>query len=138
MNVKLISGQCSWYELSEVVFKVFKRILTTQLLFWQLDGCSTVCDINGRCLSALVTKLNGCVSQLEQFPVKVHDLPAGTGSTTALKFFNTHQLKVSRLATTKIERWHFFVIDYVCRLQLLSHILYTETAWPYYCYFFVL
>uniref|UniRef100_A0A1B6I391 E3 ubiquitin-protein ligase n=1 Tax=Homalodisca liturata TaxID=320908 RepID=A0A1B6I391_9HEMI len=58
-----------------------------------LDGCSSICDINGSCLSALVTKLSGCVSQLEQFPVKVHDLPAGTGSTTALKFFNTHQLK---------------------------------------------
>lgn len=45
--------------------------------------------------SALVSKLNCCISQLEQFPVKVHDLPAGAGSTTALKFFNTHQLKVS-------------------------------------------
>lgn len=44
--------------------------------------------------SALVNKLNCCISQLEQFPVKVHDLPAGAGSTTALKFFNTHQLKV--------------------------------------------
>lgn len=52
--------------------------------------------------SALVTKLNGCVNQLEQFPVKVHDLPgtamAGVGrggSTSAIKFFNTHQLKVT-------------------------------------------
>ncbi|XP_065214939.1 E3 ubiquitin-protein ligase TRIP12 isoform X3 [Planococcus citri] len=43
--------------------------------------------------AALVNKLNCCISQLEQFPVKVHDLPAGAGSTTALKFFNTHQLK---------------------------------------------
>lgn len=58
-----------------------------------LDSDSLTCDINASCLSALVTKLSGCVSQLEQFPVKVHDLPAGTGSTTALKFFNTHQLK---------------------------------------------
>lgn len=37
------------------------------------------------------------MSQLEQFPVKVHDLPAnsgaGRGGTSALKFFNTHQLK---------------------------------------------
>lgn len=34
---------------------------------------------------------------MEQFPVKVHDLPAGSGAgrggTSALKFFNTHQLK---------------------------------------------
>ena len=46
-------------------------------------------------LSLLVSKLNNCLSQLEQLPVKVHDLPAGTrGGTSALKFFNTHQLKV--------------------------------------------
>lgn len=47
--------------------------------------------------SAFVAKLSGCVTQLEQFPVKVHDFPTGTGSrsnTSALKFFNTHQLKV--------------------------------------------
>ena len=61
-------------------------------------------DLNKSCanaFSALVAKLNGCVNQLEQFPVKVHDLPGtaltGTGrggSTSAIKFFNTHQLKV--------------------------------------------
>ncbi|KAK9879662.1 hypothetical protein WA026_006724 [Henosepilachna vigintioctopunctata] len=54
-------------------------------------------EINPTWMSALVAKLNGCVSQLEQFPVKVHDLPAssgaGRGGTSALKFFNTHQLK---------------------------------------------
>lgn len=46
-----------------------------------------------------MAKLNGCVTQLEQFPVKVHDFPTGSGgsrsNTSALKFFNTHQLKVS-------------------------------------------
>lgn len=50
-------------------------------------------------MSALVAKLNGCLSQLEQFPVKVHDFPASSGGsrggTSALKFFNTHQLKVN-------------------------------------------
>uniref|UniRef100_A0A0A9XLJ3 E3 ubiquitin-protein ligase n=3 Tax=Lygus hesperus TaxID=30085 RepID=A0A0A9XLJ3_LYGHE len=45
------------------------------------------------CFQMLISKLNSCISQLEQFPVKVHDLPAPAGSTTALKFFNTHQLK---------------------------------------------
>lgn len=43
-----------------------------------------------------MAKLNGCVTQLEQFPVKVHDFPAGPGgrsNQSALKFFNTHQLK---------------------------------------------
>ncbi|XP_038209135.1 E3 ubiquitin-protein ligase TRIP12 isoform X3 [Zerene cesonia] len=42
-------------------------------------------------LSALVGKVNACVSHLEQFPVRVHDLPARP-ATSALKFFNTHQL----------------------------------------------
>lgn len=55
-------------------------------------------ELNHTYMGALVAKLGGCVSQLEQFPVKVHDLPAGTGAgrggTSALKFFNTHQLKV--------------------------------------------
>lgn len=46
-----------------------------------------------RPFSALIGKLGSCVSQLEQFPVKVHDLSTGAGN-SALKFFNTHQLKV--------------------------------------------
>lgn len=55
-------------------------------------------------LTALISKLSGCVNQLEQFPVRVHDLPAPAGTsgtsggyfrsgTSALRFFNTHQLK---------------------------------------------
>lgn len=50
---------------------------------------------------AFVAKLNGCVTQLEQFPVKVHDFQAGPGgrsNQSALRFFNTHQLKVSLTA----------------------------------------
>ena len=62
------------------------------------EGFSGEVDLNSMWMMALVTKLNGCISQLEQFPVKVHDLPAGAeggrGGTSALKFFNTHQLKV--------------------------------------------
>lgn len=58
-------------------------------------------DYHPGAFGALVSKLSSCVSQLEQFPVKVHDLPAGSGAgrggTSALKFFNTHQLKVLRL-----------------------------------------
>ncbi|XP_049887493.1 E3 ubiquitin-protein ligase TRIP12 isoform X2 [Pectinophora gossypiella] len=46
---------------------------------------------SGGALSALVCKVNACVSHLEQFPVRVHDLPARP-ATSALKFFNTHQL----------------------------------------------
>lgn len=55
--------------------------------------------IDATAFAAFVAKLNACVTQLEQFPVKVHDFPAGPGggrsNTSALKFFNTHQLKVS-------------------------------------------
>lgn len=56
-------------------------------------------NINATSFNAFVNKLNGCVTQLEQFPVKVHDFPAGVGgrsNTSALKFFNTHQLKVNK------------------------------------------
>ncbi|XP_047369481.1 E3 ubiquitin-protein ligase TRIP12 isoform X3 [Vespa velutina] len=72
-------------------------------MFWQLFAESTiqqdnnVVDLQPGAFGALVAKLNSCVAQLEQFPVKVHDLPAGSGAgrggTSALKFFNTHQLK---------------------------------------------
>ncbi|XP_077104415.1 E3 ubiquitin-protein ligase TRIP12 isoform X8 [Siphateles boraxobius] len=48
-------------------------------------------------LQSLVNKMNNCLSQMEQFPVKVHDFPSGNGNgsrgSQALKFFNTHQLK---------------------------------------------
>ncbi|XP_006564284.1 E3 ubiquitin-protein ligase TRIP12 isoform X2 [Apis mellifera] len=72
-------------------------------MFWKLFAESTmhqdnnITDLNPGAFGALVAKLNSCVAQLEQFPVKVHDLPAGSGAgrggTSALKFFNTHQLK---------------------------------------------
>lgn len=67
-----------------------------------------IMDLNPGAFGALVTKLNSCVAQLEQFPVKVHDLPAGSGAgrggTSALKFFNTHQLKVIDRALSKISK----------------------------------
>lgn len=65
-------------------------------------------DCSAEPMAALIAKLNGCVSQLEQLPVKVHDLPAGTGSTTALKFFNTHQLKCHlqrHPSCTSLKQW---------------------------------
>lgn len=63
--------------------------------------------------SALVSKLHGCISQLEQFPVRVHDI-VGTGAggsvrgTSALKFFNTHQLKCNlqrHPACNNLKQW---------------------------------
>uniref|UniRef100_H2YD19 E3 ubiquitin-protein ligase n=1 Tax=Ciona savignyi TaxID=51511 RepID=H2YD19_CIOSA len=45
-------------------------------------------------LRNLVQKLTLCVSQLEQFPVKSHDLPSAPGrGSQALNFFARHQLK---------------------------------------------
>ncbi|XP_059049375.1 E3 ubiquitin-protein ligase TRIP12 [Achroia grisella] len=58
---------------------------------WSEEGMVVVGAISGSPLSALVAKVNACVSHLEQFPVRVHDLPARP-ATSALKFFNTHQL----------------------------------------------
>ncbi|XP_055903063.1 E3 ubiquitin-protein ligase TRIP12 isoform X3 [Eupeodes corollae] len=57
---------------------------------------NVVANLDPSAFSAFVAKLHGCVTQLEQFPVKVHDLSMGIGghsNISALKFFNTHQLK---------------------------------------------
>lgn len=74
-------------------------------------------DRNVIAFSALVNKLNCCISQLEQFPVKVHDLPAGAGSTTALKFFNTHQLKVNN--TVKDLSFNIVICKVIIIISLL-------------------
>lgn len=52
----------------------------------------TTPTITNTAFGSFVAKLHGCVTQLEQFPVKVHDF-FGRSNTSALKFFNTHQLK---------------------------------------------
>lgn len=84
-----------------------------------------IMDLHPGAFGALVAKLNSCVAQLEQFPVKVHDLPAGSGAgrggTSALKFFNTHQLKVitvRNLAVSKEDR--FFVLNANMNTNVLS------------------
>ncbi|GCC17505.1 hypothetical protein chiPu_0017579 [Chiloscyllium punctatum] len=63
-------------------------------------------------LLALVHKMNNCLSQMEQFPVKVHDFPSGNGTgsrgSQALKFFNTHQLKCQLQRhpdSTNVKQW---------------------------------
>ncbi|KAK3095400.1 hypothetical protein FSP39_014206 [Pinctada imbricata] len=63
-------------------------------------------------LSPLVSKLIGCLHQLEQFQVKVHDLPGGSTSSgrgsNALRFFNTHQLKCNlqrHPSCTTLRQW---------------------------------
>ncbi|XP_063298363.1 E3 ubiquitin-protein ligase TRIP12 isoform X3 [Pelobates fuscus] len=66
---------------------------------------------NGNLLS-LIHKMNNCLSQMEQFPVKVHDFPSGNGTgsrgSQALKFFNTHQLKCQlqrHPECTNVKQW---------------------------------
>ncbi|XP_041119244.1 E3 ubiquitin-protein ligase TRIP12 isoform X3 [Polyodon spathula] len=62
-----------------------------------LEGHGRLEPLENGPLMALVHKMNNCLSQMEQFPVKVHDFPSGNGTgsrgSQALKFFNTHQLK---------------------------------------------
>ncbi|KAH9509428.1 Ubiquitin-protein ligase [Bulinus truncatus] len=67
---------------------------------------------NTPALSYLVSKLMACLHQLEQFQVKVHDLPGGSSGTNrggnALKFFTTHQLKCQlqrHPACTTLKQW---------------------------------
>ncbi|XP_076454353.1 E3 ubiquitin-protein ligase TRIP12-like isoform X2 [Babylonia areolata] len=63
-------------------------------------------------LSHLLTKLMACLHQLEQFQVKIHDIPGGGSvsgrGTNALKFFSTHQLKCQlqrHPSCTNLKQW---------------------------------
>ncbi|KAM4589448.1 E3 ubiquitin-protein ligase TRIP12 isoform 2-T6 [Fundulus diaphanus] len=62
-----------------------------------IDPVGRLDATNNSAYLGLVHKMNSCLSQMEQFPVKVHDFPSGNGNgsrgSQALKFFNTHQLK---------------------------------------------
>jgi hypothetical protein len=50
--------------------------------------------VNVELFLILINKLHNCVNQLEQFAVRVHDVPNSVGcGKNAIKFFNTHQLK---------------------------------------------
>lgn len=85
---------CHWMESKFANFLTLFHIIKN--VFFSHSGPVI---INPAAFSSFVQKLNGCVTQLEQFPVKVHDFPTGSGgrssNTSALKFFNTHQLKVN-------------------------------------------
>ena len=45
-------------------------------------------------LATLVAKLNACVAQQEQLPVKAYDVADGVSGHSALRYFTDHQLKV--------------------------------------------
>lgn len=60
---------------------------------------------------AMVHKMNSCLSQMEQFPVKVHDFPSGNGNgsrSVALRTF-CFQLFVHILVWCTL--FFFFLID---------------------------
>ncbi|XP_063373487.1 E3 ubiquitin-protein ligase TRIP12 isoform X3 [Cydia amplana] len=81
----------------------------------------------GGALAALVAKVNACVSHLEQFPVRVHDLPARP-ATSALKFFNTHQLMCDlkrHPSCTNLKQWKGGVvrIDPLALVQAIERYL---------------
>jgi hypothetical protein len=60
-------------------------------------------------LQNFISKLHNCINQLEQFAVRVHDIPNTVGyGKSAIKFFNTHQLKCMLQRTpesTNIRAW---------------------------------
>ncbi|XP_072935782.1 E3 ubiquitin-protein ligase TRIP12 isoform X2 [Epargyreus clarus] len=87
------------------------------------------CAAGGGALAALVGKVNACVSHLEQFPVRVHDLPARPATaTSALKFFNTHQLMCDlkrHPSCTNLKQWKGGVvrIDPLALVQAIERYL---------------
>jgi len=95
-----------------------KMFLEEFLHLRPLDEFNPAADASTH-LSALTHKLSGCINQLEQFPVRVHDLPAPAGTsgasggyfrsgTSALRFFNTHQLKCNlqrHPSVTNVKQW---------------------------------
>ncbi|XP_066911692.1 E3 ubiquitin-protein ligase TRIP12-like isoform X2 [Clytia hemisphaerica] len=78
-----------------------KKFLKVFLGLANTDGQSHSFKVNASTkpvLVSLVQKLNLCINQIEQFPVKCQDIPGsgvggGSRGSSALRFFNTHQIK---------------------------------------------
>ncbi|XP_026324123.1 E3 ubiquitin-protein ligase TRIP12 isoform X4 [Hyposmocoma kahamanoa] len=102
--------------------------LDSDLSEWNDNGGPLVLGSNGGgALASLVCKVNACVSHLEQFPVRVHDLPARP-ATSALKFFNTHQLMCDlkrHPSCTNLKQWKGGVvrIDPLALVQAIERYL---------------
>lgn len=79
---------------AKIILQVFAGV---DVLLNACESQSGPCTVgDSTLLLTLVSRLSSCVSQLEQFALKVHDVPGGIGGTrgtSALRFFNTHQLK---------------------------------------------
>lgn len=68
---------------------LFCYVLIFQVLGMELSG--RLDPSENRPYLAVVHKMNNCLSQMEQFPVKVHDFPSGNGNGSRfvrLKAFN--------------------------------------------------
>ena len=112
--------QVGWLFSTPVEPMVFKGLCLSFQEFLHVSPTSEFAASEaGTHLLALTHKLSGCVNQLEQFPVRVHDLPAPAGTsgasggyfrsgTSALRFFNTHQLKCNlqrHPACNNVKQW---------------------------------
>ena len=82
-------------ELNCLRLKQFLSVFAAETNFYYFFDTSTRSSVNdGSSFSLLVSKLHNCVNQLEQFSIRVHDVPNSIGSgKNALKFFSTHQIK---------------------------------------------
>jgi E3 ubiquitin-protein ligase TRIP12 len=50
-------------------------------------------NIQHHVLNHLISKLHGCINQLEQFPIRVNDIAGRPAHSSALRLITTHQLK---------------------------------------------
>lgn len=93
-----------------------KLFLKSFLGISQVDDLITpaVHPSSNSAFAPLIQKLNLCINQLEQFPVKCQDIPGtsvtggGSRGSSALRFFNTHQIKCNLLRhpeCTNLKQW---------------------------------
>jgi hypothetical protein len=79
------------------VKKLLNVFCNLPLIETNVDDMTNV-DLQTRLYSKLVQKFNSCLAQVENFEVKVHNVPNSIGGSvfgqnSAIKYFNTHQLK---------------------------------------------
>ncbi|CAF1553813.1 unnamed protein product [Adineta ricciae] len=64
---------------------------------------------NQNILSSLISKLHGCINQLEQFPIRVNDTAGQSSHSSALRLISTHQLKCNLVRYPQcktLKQWH--------------------------------
>lgn len=83
-------------EVRENNLRIFLNVFYGVPLSESLESIDEL-NLDPKPLSILINKLNACVSQLEQFPLRVHDYANNLNgrSSHAIKFLSTHFIKVS-------------------------------------------